>query len=148
LKKKQNDPLPLLPIDLVLFRFSTSYPYHIFFFSFSTIFYFIISEVFLGISGIMFRPDRGRKHLSVSERAGIIALSSVGKPLRQIADALEVSKSAVHYWQKRFLETGELKRKSGTGGKPKLTRENIENIRSAVMAKPITTAQEIAGNVI
>ncbi len=40
----------------------------------------------------MFRPDRGRKHLSVSERDGIIALSSVGKPLRQIADAL-VSKS-------------------------------------------------------
>jgi transposase len=96
----------------------------------------------------MFRPDRGRKHLSVSERAGIIALSSVGKPLRQIADALEVSKSVVHYWQKRFLETGEPKRKSGTGEKPKLTRENIENIRSAVMAKPITTAQEIAGNVI
>jgi transposase len=96
----------------------------------------------------MFRPDRVRKRLIVSERAGIITLSSVVKSLRQIADALEVSKSAVEYWQKRFRETGELKRKSGTGGKPKLTRENIENIRSAVLAKPITTAQEIAGNVI
>jgi transposase len=95
----------------------------------------------------MFRHDWGRKNLSVSERAGIIALS-VGKSLRQIADALEVSKTAIDYWQKKFRETGELKRKSGTGGKPKLTRENIENIRSAVLAKPITTAQEIAGNVI
>jgi hypothetical protein len=135
-------------LEWISFRFLASYPYHIFFFSFSTIFYFIISEVFLDISGIMFRPDRGRKHLSVSERAGIIALSSVGKSLRQIADALEVSKSAVDYWQKRFRETGELKRELGTGGKPELTRENIQNIRSAVMAKPITTAQEIAGNVI
>ena len=96
----------------------------------------------------MFRPDRSRKHLSVSERAGIIALSSVEKSLRQIADALEVSKSAVDYWQKRFRETGELKRKSGTGGTPKLTRENIENIRCAVLVKQITTAQEKARNVI
>ena len=94
----------------------------------------------------MFRPDRDRKHLCHSERAGIIALSSTGKSLREIADALEISKSAVAYWQQRFRETGELKRKSGTGGKPKLNREDIENIRSAVLAKP--TAQEIAGNIL
>jgi transposase len=95
----------------------------------------------------MFRPDRGRKHLCHSERAGIIALST-GKSLREIADVLEISKSAVAYWQQRFRETGELKRKSGTGGKPKYNREDIVNIRSAVQAKPITTAQEIAGNIL
>jgi transposase len=72
----------------------------------------------------------------------------VGKSLRKIADALEVLKSVVDFWQKRFLETGELKRKSGTGRKPKLTRENIDNIRSTVLVRPITTAQEIVGNVI
>ncbi len=102
----------------------------------------------MDIIGIMFRPDRGRKHLSVSERAGIISLSSAGKSVRQIADALEVSKSAVAYWQHRFRESGELLRKPGTGGKPKLTEDNIDDIRSAILAKPITTAQEIAGNII
>jgi IS30 family transposase len=88
----------------------------------------------------MFRPDRGRKHLCLSKRAGIISISSAGKSLKHIADELEVSKSAVAYWQQRFRDTGKIKRKSDSNGKPKPNREDIENIRSTVLAKPITTA--------
>jgi hypothetical protein len=86
-------------------------------------------------------PGNLRNHVS----SVIIALSSTGKSLREIADALEISESAVAYWQQRFRETGELKRKSDTGGKPKYNREDIVNIRSAVPAKPITTAQGNSG---
>jgi len=35
-------------------------------------------------SGFLFRPDRGHKNLSVSERDLIIALSSVGKYFRKL----------------------------------------------------------------
>jgi hypothetical protein len=59
---------------------------------------FIVGSAFLCISDIMFCPDRGRKQLCLSERAGFIALSSTGKSLRDIADALEISKSVVAYW--------------------------------------------------
>jgi transposase len=51
------------------------------------------------------------------------------------------------YWQQRFRDDGKLKRKSGSGGKPKPYREDIENIQSTILAKPITTAQKIVGNI-
>jgi hypothetical protein len=71
----------------------------------------------------MFRPNFNRKHVSLSENAGIIVLSSAGISFREISAALDVSKSAVPYRHQWFRESGELKRKSGTGGKPKLIRE-------------------------
>jgi hypothetical protein len=58
---------------------------------------FKVGSAFLVIYEIMFRPNHGRKHLCHSERAGIIALSSTGKSPREIADAQEISKSAVAY---------------------------------------------------
>jgi transposase len=51
------------------------------------------------------------------------------------------------YWQQRFRDTGKLKIKSGSGGTQKPNREDIENIQSTVLAKPITTAKKIAGNI-
>jgi transposase len=51
----------------------------------------------------------------------------------------------VFLWQTRYRETGDVTRQVGSGRPRKVTPEDEENIALAVAAKPITTAQEIAG---
>jgi transposase len=94
----------------------------------------------------MFRADRGRKHLNDQERAAIIAFTEAGKTVADISERLGIGAATVSLWQNRFRETGSIIRKQGSGRPKKLTPENEEDIVLAVSAKPITTAQEIAGN--
>ncbi len=49
------------------------------------------------------------------------------------------------YWQRRYEETGDVDRQPGSGRPRKTTPLEDLNIRNAAIAKPITTAQEIAG---
>ncbi len=93
----------------------------------------------------MFREDRGRKNLNTQERASIIAFLECEKTVTWISAKMGVSLSTVSYWKKRHEETGDVRRKDGSGKTKKITQEDEENIVSAALAKPITTAQEIAG---
>lgn len=92
----------------------------------------------------MFRADRGLKKLIPKERASIIALAEAEKSVRYISAKLDISVSTVVYWKRRFEETGDVERQPGSGEK-KLTEANEEDIVSAAQSKPITTEQEIAG---
>ena len=93
----------------------------------------------------MFRADRGRKHLKEKERGAIIAYSNDGKTVRFISDRLGIAMATVSLWQTRYRETGDIARQVGFGRRKKLTPEDEDDIADAVAAKPITTAQEIAG---
>lgn len=63
-----------------------------------------------------------------------------------ISERLDVGAATVSLWQHRFRETDNIMRKRGSGRrKKKLTPAREEDIMLAVTAKPITTAQEIAG---
>jgi transposase len=93
----------------------------------------------------MFRADRGRKHLNDQERASIIAFTECGRTVSFISERMGISCSTVSLWQTRYRETGEIIRQRGSGRPRKLTPADEENIVQAVTAKPITTAQEIAG---
>jgi transposase len=53
----------------------------------------------------------------------------------------------VSLWQTQYADTGDINRKNGSGRPKKLTAADEANIALAVEAKPITTAQEIAGKV-
>ncbi|KAK4028924.1 hypothetical protein OUZ56_021942 [Daphnia magna] len=87
--------------------------------------------------------DRCLKKLSPKERASIIALAEAEKSVRYIIAKLDISVSTVVYWKRRFEETGDVERQPGS--EKKLTEANEEDIVSAAQSKPITTEQEIAG---
>ena len=72
---------------------------------------------------------------------------SVKKTVTWISAKMDVSLSTVSYWKKRHQETGDVRRKDESGKTKKITQEDEENIVSAVLAKPIITAQEIAGKI-
>ena len=67
--------------------------------------------------------------------------------MRFIGEALGIGLATVNLWQHRFRETGDIKRKPGSGRPKKLSRRDEMDILGAVSAKPITTAQEIAGKI-
>ncbi|KZS03293.1 Uncharacterized protein APZ42_034023 [Daphnia magna] len=71
----------------------------------------------------MFGEDRGRKMLNSKERASIVAFAEADKSVRWIYSKLGVSDSTVVDWKKKA---------------------NEDDMVSAVLTKPITTAQEIA----
>jgi hypothetical protein len=57
----------------------------------------------------MFRPNFSRKHVSLSENAGIIVLSSAGISFREISAALDVSKSASLIGTNDYVKAGNSK---------------------------------------
>jgi transposase len=79
-------------------------------------------------------------------RAAIIAYTNDGKSVRFISDRLGIAIGTVSLWQTRYADTGDINRKNGSG-RPKKLAADEANIALAVEAKPITTAQEIAGKV-
>lgn len=94
---------------------------------------------------IMFRADRGRKQLDAKERGAIVALTKGGASISVICRELDISRPTVVYWQRRYEETGDVDRQPGSGRPRKTTPLEDLNIKNAAIAKPITTAQEIAG---
>ena len=93
----------------------------------------------------MFRADRGHKQLNDKERSAVVALTEFGKSISEICIALNISRPTVVHWKRRYEETGDVDRQPGSGRPRKTTSAEDLNIRNAVIAKPITTAQEIAG---
>jgi transposase len=94
----------------------------------------------------MFRADRGRKHLNDQERVAIVAFTEAGQTMALISERLDVVAANVPSWQYWFRETGNVMRQRGSGRPKELTLANEKDIVLAVTAKPITSAQEIAGN--
>jgi transposase len=93
----------------------------------------------------MFRDDRGNKKLNNEEKGSIIAFVDAGWSNKRICRRTGFSKPTVLKWRRRFEETGRVTRQVGSGRRKSTTPEEDERIRQAVIAKPITTAQEIAG---
>lgn len=92
----------------------------------------------------MYRVDRNKK-LNLAEKGAIIALTQSDKSIGQIANSLGISKSSVSRWQQRFEETGDIKRKDGSGRPRLTTREQDRLIIQEVQRQPITTAAAIQG---
>ena len=92
----------------------------------------------------MLWDDGGRKHLNGQEQAAIIAFTEAGKTVADISERLGIGAATVSLWRNQFHETGSIMRKQGWKVK-KLTPKNKKDIVLAVSAKPITTAQKIAG---
>ena len=97
----------------------------------------------------MFREDRGVKKLSDKEKGALIGYIHAGFSDNRIHLDTWYSRSTVKLWRMRFQETGDVNRKVGSGrgngSRRKTTEEEDMKIRDAVAAKPVTTAQEIAG---
>jgi transposase-like protein len=93
----------------------------------------------------MFRDNRGRRHLNDKERGAIIALTFQGLSIKKIADELGIGEATVVLWQKRHMETGDVERKAGSGRPRITTAQQDSRLIQSVRAKPITTAQEVAG---
>lgn len=88
-----------------------------------------------------------KSKLTLQERGAIIALRRVNVPISVIArDYVPCDIKTIKLWLRRFDETGDVKRKIGSG-RPRITGpQQDEMLVDAVRAKPITTAQEIMGN--
>ena len=93
----------------------------------------------------MFRPDRGSRKLNLQERASIISFTVYGGSIRRVALDGGFNRAIVRRWRQRFVETGDVLRRQGTGRRPTVTPAKSVMLRQAVAAKPITTAQELAG---
>ncbi len=89
---------------------------------------------------------REKAHLSLQDRGAIVGLSQHGVDAAQVAEIIGCHINTVKlYWNKRYEETLDVKRQIGSGRPPKTTPAQDRMIIDAVKAKPITTAQEIAG---
>ena len=94
----------------------------------------------------MFRENPNKK-LSLAERGAIVALTNSGLGVREIARQLGISHTTVGRWQFRFLETGDILRREGSGRPRVTTRLQDLRLLRVVLNKPITTSKEIAGKV-
>jgi transposase len=70
-------------------------------------------------SPVMFR-ENPNKELSFAERGAIVAVTNSGVGVREIARQLGISPATVELWQFRFLETGDILRREGSG-RPRVT---------------------------
>lgn len=70
------------------------------------------------------------------ERELIIALYNKKKTMREIAYILDISKSKVNFWIKRYKESNLLEDKKRKGRTPKLTNEQIELLKEAIKLQP------------
>lgn len=94
----------------------------------------------------MFRVNRQKK-LTLQERSAIVAHTNAGCSIRAISRMVGCADSTVIAWQRRFDETGNVLRKTGTGLlNKKTTFVQDLHIRRAVEDNPITTAHAIASN--
>lgn len=92
----------------------------------------------------MYRVNRN-KSLSQAERGAIIALTQEGKSIGQISNSVGCGRSTVVLWQNRFLQTGDIQRKTGSGRPRSTTPEQDQEMRQFVEAQPITNSASIAG---
>lgn len=92
----------------------------------------------------MFLRERG--HLSLQEKGALIGLAQSGLSKREIAEILHCHPNTVKKWIKRYEETLDVTRRVGSGRPSSTTAAEDQMLLDAVRSKPITTAQEIAGN--
>jgi len=79
------------------------------------------------------------------ERELIVSLREKGKTVREIADLLEVSKSKVGFWMKRYEKTGSLKNKPRSGRPTLLTKKNLDRIFLDIKSRILSDKGKKAG---
>lgn len=89
------------------------------------------------------RPAGG--HLSLEQKASIIALQQRNVPTREIALEIGCHRSTVLKWIRNYRENFDVRRKVGSGRPRKTTAVQDARLRQAVRAKPFTTLQELKG---
>ena len=95
----------------------------------------------------MFR-ERNTQKLTEADRGAIISLLNDGKSVTYVANSLGFAEKTVRLWQRRFNDTQNVKRAKGSGRPKSTTPAEDRKLVAAVRAKPITTAQELAGSII
>ena len=96
----------------------------------------------------MFGRDRAQtgSHLTLQEKGAIVALITKGADKHEIAETIGCHPNTVKRWARRYDETFDVQRRIGSGRPKKTTPEQDAMLLDAVIANPLTTAQEIAGN--
>ncbi len=74
------------------------------------------------------------KSAKLKERELIIKLSNEGKSCREIAALLDISKSKVSFWNKRYGTTSNLKDKPRSGRPTLLTKDRLVDISERIKA--------------
>lgn len=92
----------------------------------------------------MFR-ERTSQKLTEADRGSIVSLLREGRSVSYVASSLGMDRKTVTLWRDRFAETGHVKRAIGSGRPKSTTVEEDRRLLTAAKAKPMTTAQEIAG---
>jgi transposase len=96
----------------------------------------------------MFQPYVLGRKLNDPEKGAIVALRNRGISVREIAQQINCSRNTVIKWIRRFEETGDVKRKVGSGRLKKTTPAQDATIFMQITAKPMTSLQEIKGNLV
>ena len=92
-------------------------------------------------------PRRDGSQLSDKEKGALAALTHQGLSIRQIAGAISCSPSTVVFWQRRLVDTEDVKRKSnpGSGRTPVTTVRQDGQLLEMARAQPINTIAAIIG---
>lgn len=81
--------------------------------------------------------------LSYESRVKIIALTEEGHSVRQVAQRLDLSKSAVHRTVKRYRESGEYSRRPGSGRKRATSRADDRFVKMTSLRNRFLTAVDV-----
>ena len=84
-----------------------------------------------------------QKELALREK--IISLHKKGKPTREIAYLLDITKSKSAFWVKRHKDTGSIHNKPRSGRPTALNRQELESIRKLLKSGFIEAKTEKAG---
>jgi transposase len=71
-----------------------------------------------------------------AKRQAIIQLHKKGKKQTEISYLLDVPQQTVSYWIIRYKQTGNLEDKKKTGTKPKLSKENFQELKTTLLDFP------------
>ena len=87
------------------------------------------------------------KNLTIGQRGAIVHLSIAGKSVAEIAEQMGCSRKTVQRWIERHDETGDIKRKQGSGRPRKVTQQLSRHIVDHIRRDPITTSRNIISKI-
>src|SRR6185437_8489423 len=86
-----------------------------------------------------------RRKLDDMSKGRLLMCFDLNLPIKEIARRLKIAPTTVRLWRNRYCETGEVKRKSGSGRPPVLSARDQFRLRYLVMRDPKLTARQLLG---